>query len=185
MTDWLPRTLGDISSVDRRPFIHPKAHVEDAIIGAGTKVWQFATVIRGTVLGEDCTVAAGACLDGPKLGDRCIVSPGVDIGPGFDIGDDVFLGPGVVLCNDAWPRTHKTGWDVEALRNGDAVCVRILQGASLGAHVVVLPGVTIGRYAMIAAGSVVSRDVPGGMLHKRCGEIVPIVGEPRRMKVAP
>ena len=183
MTDWLPRTLGDIAAEDHPPFIHPKAHVEGAVLGDGTKVWQFASVIRGAVLGKDCTVAAGACLDGPKLGDRCIVSPGVDIGPGFEIGDDVFLGPGVVLCNDAWPRTHKTGWDVEALRNG-AVCVRIGNGASLGAHVVVLPGVTIGEGAMIAAGSVVGRDVPAGMLFKRCGEIVPVVGEPRRMRLA-
>lgn len=178
--DWLPRTLGDLAPVARRPFIHPKAHVEGATLGAGTKVWQFATVIRGTVLGEDCTVAAGACLDGPRLGDRCIVSPGVDIGPGFEIGDDVFLGPGVVLCNDAWPRTHKEGWDAEALRNG-AVCVRIGNGASLGAHAVVMPGVTIGEGAMIAAGSVVTGDVPAGALWQRDGMMRLHIDEERRI----
>lgn len=166
-----------------RPFVHPKAHVDETVtIGPRTKVWQFATVIRGTVLGADCVVAAGANLDGPIFGDRCIISPGVDMGPGFVIGNDVFLGPGVVLCNDYWPRTHKDGFDYDGLRSGEVVCVRIGDGASLGVRATVMPGVSIGRNAMIAAHAVVTRDVPDGCLWTRDGEIRAIRKEPERMR---
>lgn len=150
-------------------FVHPKAHVEDSTIGPRCKVWQFASVIRGTVLGSDCNVASGATLDGPVFGDRCIVSPGVDIGPGFLIGSDVFIGPNVVLCNDRWPRVDKAGFDIEALRATPTVIVQ--DGASIGANAVVLPGVVIGAGAMIAAGAVVNRSVPAGALFRRDGRI--------------
>ena len=82
----------------------------------------------------------------------------------------------------ALPQTHKTGWDGDALRAG-AVCIRVGNGASIGANSVILPGVVVGAHAMIAAGSVVGGDVPAGHLLKRSGEIVPITGEPRRMRV--
>ncbi len=160
-------------------FIHPKAHVEGAKIGARTKVWQFASVIRGTILGADCVVAAGACLDGPLFGDRCIISPGVDIGPGFLIGDEVFIGPNVVLANDAWPRTHKEGWDAEQFRNG-LITVRVASGASIGANAVILPGLKIGERAMIAAGAVVTQDVPADYLCTRDGYVYPITSNPKR-----
>jgi acetyltransferase-like isoleucine patch superfamily enzyme len=159
-------------------FIHHLAHVDPwarvddtVVIGAGCKVWQFASVIRGTVLGIDCTVAATAVLDGPALGDRCIVSPGVDIGPGFEIGDDVFLGPHVVLCNDYWPRTHKRGFDYEALRSGKVVSVRVHSGASIGAGAKIMPGVTIGMGAMIASNAVVKENVPAKCLWTRDGDV--------------
>lgn len=155
-------------------FIHPKAHVEGATIGARTKVWQFASVIRGTVLGEDCSVASCATLDGPVFGNRCIVSPNVDIGPGFVVGDDVFIGPSVVLCNDAWPRAAKDGFEADLLRSGKLVTMRIGDGASLGAHAVVLPGVIIGAGAMVAANATVTRDLPAGCLWTREGSIVEI-----------
>lgn len=154
-------------------FIHPKAHVEGVTIGARTKVWQFSTIIRGTVLGEDCNVASNVTLDGPRFGDRCIICPGVDMGPGFLIGNDVFIGPNVVICNDAWPRTHKDGWsraDFEHAANGwyglepARWAVIVEDGASIGANAVILPGVIIGKGAMVGAGVTVSRDVPAGHL---------------------
>lgn len=152
--------------------IHPMSVVDDSVtIGNGTKIWQFATVIRNTVLGKDCVVAAGACLDGPVFGDRCIISPGVDIGPGFIIGDDVFIGPHVVLCNDFWPRTHKENFDYESLRSGKVICVRIGSGTSIGANAVLMPGITIGKNCMIAANSVVNKSVPDNFIFKLTGEI--------------
>lgn len=169
------------------PYIHPKAHVDGSVrLGARTKVWQFASVIRGAVLGADCSVGAGACLDGPILGDRCIVSPGVDIGPGFRIGNGVFLGPHVVLCNDAWPRADKDGFDMEALQSGRFVSVIVEDGASLGAHAVVMPGVRIGAGAMVAANATVTKDVPAGHLWTRDGAVVEIRPEwtKRRMRAA-
>lgn len=150
-------------------FVHPKAHVEDATIGPRCKVWQFASVIRGTVLGADCNVASGATLDGPVFGDRCKISQGVAMGPGFLFGDDVFVGPNVTICNDRWPRVDQDGFDIEVLRAKYAVMV--LNGASIGANAVVLPGVRIGAGAMIAAGAVVNRSVPAGHLFRRDGRI--------------
>lgn len=139
--------------------IHPKAHVEGATIGARTKVWQFASVIRGAVVGADCVVASGACIDGSRVGDRCIIGHNVAMGPGFWVGDDVFIGPNVTLCNDAWPRTHKQGFDPAAFDDG-RYCIVIENGASICAGAVIMPGVRIGEGAMVGAGQVCGRDVP-------------------------
>lgn len=166
-------------------FIHEKAHVDDSVeIGPGCRIWQFASVIRGTRLGIDCTVASNVTLDGPWFGDRCIISPGVDIGPGFEIGDDCFIGPNVVLCNDAWPMTSKDGWTDAPFRSG-SLTVRLGNNVSIGANAVVLPGVSIGNGSMIAAGTVVDRHVMPGHLFKRSGEIVEIdtARRPERMKI--
>lgn len=145
--------------IDPTAFIHSRAHVEGSTIGARTKVWQFASVIRGTVLGSDCNVASCATLDGSRFGDRCIIGQGASIGPGFVIGNDVFIGPNVTFCNDRWPCTDKRGFDAEALRDG-FITICIGHGVSIGANAVILPGVEIGPGAMIAAGSVVNRSVP-------------------------
>lgn len=166
-------------------FIHEKAHVDDtAEIGAGCRIWQFSSVIRGTRLGIDCTVASNVTLDGPWFGDRCIISPGVDIGPGFEIGNDCFIGPNVVLCNDAWPMTSKDGWTDRPFRSG-SLTVRLGNNVSIGANVVVLPGVSIGDGCMIAAGAVVDKHVFPGTLFKRGGEVVDIdtTRRPERMKI--
>lgn len=158
----------DWRGVDHDAYVHPLAFVDGAVIGAGTRVWQFASVIRGTVLGEGCNVASGALLDGPRFGDRCIISQGVAIGPGFWIGDDVFIGPNVTFCNDCWPSYDKDGFDADALRCG-LITIRVHDGASIGANAVILPGVTIGRKSVIAAGAAVDRDVPDDHLWSRQG----------------
>lgn len=163
-----------MSTYKNGAFVHEGAHVEGAHIGARSKVWQFASVIRNAVLGQDCSIATCAIVDGAKLGDRVIVSHGAFIDPGIEIGDDVFVGPGVKLCNDGWPRVDKTGFDMAALIERKVVTTRIEAGASLGAGVIVLPGLVIGSAAMVAAGSVVTRSVPANHLHKRDGSIVPI-----------
>jgi UDP-2-acetamido-3-amino-2,3-dideoxy-glucuronate N-acetyltransferase len=147
-------------------FIHPLAHVEGARVGARTKVWQFASVTRGTVLGEDCSISPHAMLDGSVYGDRVVISGGVMAGDGFDVGNDVFLGPNVTLCNDRWPAANKEGYRADLLRRG-FVTVRVKDGAWIGANAVVLPGVTIGKMAAVAAGAVVHCDVPDGYLFTR------------------
>jgi acetyltransferase-like isoleucine patch superfamily enzyme len=169
--------------IDTAAFIHPKAHVEESTIGARTKVWQFASITRGTVLGEDCNVAPFAVLDGPNFGNRCIVSMHVAMGPGFQIGDDVFIGPGVVLCNDGWPTVSKDGFDADKLRNG-FVTIRVGDGAGIGAGAVVLPGVIIGKGAFVAAGAVCDRSVPDGHLFTRTGVIKLLPENRRRMRAA-
>lgn len=172
--------------ISETAFIHPLAHVADSLVGARTKIWQFASVTGGTVLGEDCSVSPSAMLHGPRFGDRCVISGGVMMGPGFVLGDDVFVGPNVTLCNDVWPRADKTGWDAEMLRDGRCVAVRVGDGASIGAGAVILPGVSIGEGAMVAALAACDRDVPAGHLFRRDGSIVEIntAWTKRRMRAA-
>lgn len=160
--------------IDPTAYIHPLAHVSDSSLGARTKVWQFASITRDTVLGEDCSVAPFALLDGPKIGDRTIISMHAAIGPGFVIGSDVFVGPSVTFANDAWPRADKTGFDADALRDGSLVAIRVGDGASIGANAVILPGVRLGEGCMIAAGAVVTCDVPAGHLFTRDRDLVEI-----------
>jgi UDP-3-O-[3-hydroxymyristoyl] glucosamine N-acyltransferase len=167
-------------------FVHPKAHVEDTCaINADCKIWQFASVTRGTVLEPGCSVAPFALLDGPRIGAGTIISMHTAIGPGFVIGERCFIGPNVVFCNDAWPTADKDGWDAEKLRSGEVVTIRVGDRVSIGAGAVILPGVSIGDGAMIAAGAVIGRNVPAGHLAKRDGSTAPINDAPkRRMKAA-
>lgn len=144
--------------------IHPKAHVEGATIGEGTRVWQFASVIRKARLGKNCNVGSCATVDGAWLGDNCIVCPGAFVVPGTLVGDNVFIGPNVTICNDRWPATNRDDFYYDLLV-GEFVSVHIKDGASIGANCVILPGVTIGRNAVIAAGTRVDKSVPDDMLY--------------------
>lgn len=145
----------------------------DVIIGEGSKVWQFATVIRGAVLGKGCNVGACSIIDGAMLGDLCSIGHGAQLHPGLVAGGEVFFGPGCIVCNDPWPRVRKGDFEIEKILCG-FVTVRIGNGASLGAGAIVLPGVSIGDGAMIAAGAVVDENVPADHLFKRDGLLVPI-----------
>lgn len=165
------------------PTIHHLACVDGTIsMGQGTVIYQFATVVRGAVLGEECSVAPGAVFDGSRAGNRVRIGINAAMGPGFDLHDDVFIGPNVTLANDAWPRADKTGFEPEAF-DGTRFAVIVKQGASIGANSVVLPGVVIGRNAMVAAGSTVTDDVPDNHLWKD-GDLMEIIGDPQRMRFA-
>jgi UDP-2-acetamido-3-amino-2,3-dideoxy-glucuronate N-acetyltransferase len=155
-------------------YIHPLAHVEcTARIGARTKIWQFASVVRGAVLGADCSVASSVTIDGARFGDRCVISQGVTTCPGLSFGDDVFLGPNATFCNDRWPSVDKTGFDIAEF-DGSKWTIIVQRDASIGAGAVVLPGVVIGRGAMVAAAAVVRYDVPDGHLLTRDGRVLAI-----------
>lgn len=176
--------LPDVAAAGAEPprphlsaFIHPKAHVDGASLGACTHVWQFASVIRGATLGAGCTVAANAIVDAARLGDDCSVGHAASVHPGARIGNGVFIGPGAIIANDAWPRTRKEGFDFAALQRGDTISVEIGDGASIGAGAIVLPGVRIGAGAMVAAGVTVERDVPPWHVFHRGGGIEPITPE--------
>lgn len=154
--------------------IDERSQVDDGVVlGAGTRIWQFASVIRGAVLGDHCVVGAAANIDGARLGSRCRVGHTASLHPGLLAGDEVFFGPGSIVCNDPWPRVRATDFDLKKLLDG-FVCVRIGNQASIGAGAIVLPGRTIGDSAMISAGAVVEVDVPAGFLLKRTGELVEI-----------
>jgi acetyltransferase-like isoleucine patch superfamily enzyme len=124
-------------------------------VGSGTRVWAFAHVLEGAVVGSDCNICDGAYVEsGATVGDRVTVKNQVMIFEGVTIEDDVFLGPGVIFTNDLNPRAF-------IKRHGDELLpTKVEQGATIGAGAVVVCGTTIGRFAFIGAGAVVARDVP-------------------------
>lgn len=160
--------------VDPTAHIDADARVQNSSVGARSFVWQFASVIRGARVGADCRIATCCIIDGSVIDDNSIVSHGAFIDPGIQIGKGVFVGPGVKFCNDAWPRVSKADYDMGPMFRGEIVVTRVGNGASLGAGVIVLPGLVVGEGAMIAAGAVVERDVPAWHLYKRSGEMVEI-----------
>jgi acetyltransferase-like isoleucine patch superfamily enzyme len=142
-------------SESNEPFIHPTADVSpQARVGPRTRVWNLCQIREGVVIGADGIVGHMTYI-GPevRVGDRCRIFPKVSMDRGVEIGNDVFLAPHVVFTNDNAPRAWKT-------RDLTGIRWYVEDGASLGAHVVVLPEVNIGHHAMVATHSTVTRDVP-------------------------
>lgn len=155
-------------------FIHPKAHVDDdVVLGDGTKVWQFASITRGCVLGRGCSVSPHVMLDGSIYGDGVIFSAGFAAGAGFKVGSNVFFGPSSLLVNDVYPLADKTGYDDEALRSGERFAVIIEDNVVVGGHAVIMPGVRLGEGCLVAAGAVVDKNVPAHCTFHRNGYIDP------------
>jgi UDP-2-acetamido-3-amino-2,3-dideoxy-glucuronate N-acetyltransferase len=135
-------------------FVHPQGLCESTDVGAGTRVWAFAHVLEGARVGAGCNVCDGAYVEGGAvLGDRVTVKNQVMVFAGVTVADDVFLGPGVTFTNDFTPRAHLHKSAAEL----DPTWVE--EGATLGARVTVVCGVTIGANAFVGAGAVVTRDV--------------------------
>lgn len=186
LVEWLETSAQGAAGpavIDPTARIHRLALVEGSRVGARSRVWQFASVIRGAVVGDDCNIASGACLDGSQIGDRCILGHNIAMGPGFRVFDDVFIGPNVTLCNDAWPRAEKGDFDAGRF-NPVTFAIIIESAASIGANSVILPGVRIGHGAMIAAGSVVTKDVAPGWLWVGRQPVEKIARERTRMRFA-
>jgi UDP-2-acetamido-3-amino-2,3-dideoxy-glucuronate N-acetyltransferase len=148
--------------------IHPKAHIHpsaevssEAEIGADTSVWHQAQIREGARLGRECVVGKGVYIDfDVTIGDRCKLQNGVYVYHPAMIKDGVFLGPGVIITNDRYPRAVTADGRLKSPEDWQAEAVHIGEGASVGAGSVVLPGVSIGRWAMVGAGAVVTKDVP-------------------------
>lgn len=135
-------------------FSHPTAIVEDgALIGDDTKIWHFAHVRRGAVIGRGCNIGKDVYVDiEAKMGDRVKVQNFVSIYKGVEIGNDVFVGPSVTFTNDPYPRAEI--WDESRLKG-----TRIGNGASIGANATIICGIGLGDYCMVGAGAVVTKDV--------------------------
>ena len=133
--------------------IHKSAYVEDAKIGEGTKIWHFVHVRIDAVIGKNCNIGKGVYIDSDvRIGDNCKIQNFVSIYKGVTIGNDVFIGPHVCFTNDLYPRAFI--WNEERL-----VDTTIEDGVSIGANATIIAGIKIGKYAMIGAGSVVTKDV--------------------------
>lgn len=136
-------------------FVHPRGLCESDAVGPGTRVWAFAHVLPGARVGAGCNICDGAFVEGGAvLGDNVTVKNGTLVFAGVTLEDDVFCGPNVLFTNDLRPRA------AIKRRPEEFLPTRVRCGATLGAGTVVVCGTTVGEYAFVAAGSVVTRDVP-------------------------
>ena len=126
----------------------------EARIGHGTKVWQFCTVLSGAEIGEDCVLSQNVYIEGKaRIGRRVKIKNNVSVYDCVEIGDDSFIGPSAVFTNVLTPRSFIS-------RKEEFKKTKVLRGATIGANATIICGVTIGEFAMIGAGTVVTRDVP-------------------------
>jgi acetyltransferase-like isoleucine patch superfamily enzyme len=134
-------------------FVHETAMVATGHIGKGTRIWAFCNVQADVTIGEDCNVGDHCFIErNVAIGDRVTVKNGVSLWDGVTVEDDVFIGPNAAFTNDLYPRS-KAYLD-------EPVRTLLAKGCSIGANAVILAGHTIGPYAMIGAGAVVTKDVP-------------------------
>ena len=135
-------------------FIHATAEVsEHAEIGDGTKIWNLAQVRENAKIGSNCIISKNAYIDtGVKIGNNVKIQNNVNVYNGVTIEDDVFLGPSMSFTNDRNPRAVSSDWKI--------IETVVRKGASIGANTTIVCGITIGEYAMVGAGAVVTKDVP-------------------------
>lgn len=138
------------------------ADVSDkAVIGDGSKIWHLAQVREQAELGVNCIVGRGAYIGtGVKMGDNCKVQNYALVYEPAVLEAGVFIGPAVVLTNDTYPRAVSPDGGLKSAHDWEPVGVTIREGASIGARAVCVAPVTIGRWATVAAGAVVAKDVP-------------------------
>jgi len=147
------------------PRIHPSADVQSTAIGASTNIWQYVVVLPHAKIGSDCNICAQVFIENDVVvGDRVTIKNGVQLWDGLRVEDDVFIGPNVTFTNDKFPRSkaHPEKFPVTTVR----------KGASIGGGATILPGLTIGEFAMVGAGAVVTCDVPPRAI---------VVGNPARL----
>lgn len=147
-------------------FIHATAVVDEgATVGAGAKIWHFTHVLKGSAIGANCVLGQNV-MAGPNvsIGDGCKIQNNVALFEGVTLEEEVFCGPSCVFTNVLTPRAF-----VE--RKNEFLPTRVCRGATIGANATIICGVTIGPYAMIGAGAIVSRDVPAYAL---------VIGAPSR-----
>jgi len=142
--------------------ILPSADVDSsATLGEGSSIWHLAQIRDGVVLGENCIIGRGAYIgSGVTLGDNCKVQNYALVYEPASLGKGVFIGPAAVLTNDQFPRAVNTDLSLKSGSDWEAVGVTIHDGASIGARAVCIAPVTIGKWALVAAGAVVTKDVP-------------------------
>lgn len=145
--------------------IHPLSDVQTDNIGEGTRVWQFVVILPEAVIGSECNICSHCLIENDVvLGDRVTVKSGVQLWDGIRVANDVFIGPNASFTNDKFPRSKAHA--------GAFATTEIGEGASIGANATILPGIRIGRRAMVGAGAVVTRSVPPNAI---------VIGNPARI----
>ena len=148
--------------MERRYFVHPTADVSpQAVVGEGTKIWQQCQVREQAVIGRNCILSKGVYIDaGVHVGNNVKIQNGISVYHGVTLEDGVFCGPHCVFTNDRQPRAVNPDGSLKSADDWTITETLVRAGASIGAHATLVCGVTIGRWAMIGAGAVVTRDVP-------------------------
>jgi acetyltransferase-like isoleucine patch superfamily enzyme len=140
-----------------RVFIHPLSDVQSKKIGDDTRIWQFAIVLDGALIGRNCNINSHTFIENDVIiGDNVTIKCGVYLWDGIRIEDNVFIGPNATFTNDKLPRSKQYP---DKFQN-----ITIKKGASIGANVTILGNVVIGEDAMVGAGSLVTKDIPPGEL---------------------
>lgn len=146
-------------------YVHPNALVESDDIGKDTRIWAFAHVLKNVKIGDDCNLCDYVFVESDvTIGNRVTIKNGISVWAGVTIEDDVFLGPNCVLTNDLYPRSKGYSEHVTTL---------IKKGASIGANATIICGNTLGKYSMVGAGAVVTKDIPDFAL---------VIGNPAKFK---
>lgn len=143
-------------------YIHPTADISpEARIGEGTRIWHEVQVREGAVLGRNCILGKGVYVDfGVRMGDNVKVQNRASIYHGVTLENGVFVGPHVVFTNDKLPRAINPDGSLKSDEDWEVGEILVKEGAALGAGAIIVAGVSIGRFAMVGAGAVVTRDVP-------------------------
>jgi len=139
--------------LNKATHIHPQALVDEGVsVGAGTRIWAFSHIFSGASVGVDCNICDHTLIEGSvTVGDRVTLKSGVYLWDGLVVEDDVFIGPAAAFTNDKRPRSNKYPEEYPE--------TRLACGCSIGANATILPGIHVGCWAMVGAGSVVTRDV--------------------------
>lgn len=139
-------------------FIHQYADVQTKDIGDQTKIWQYVVVLPNAKIGSNCNICSHCFIENHVIiGDDVTLKCGAQVYDGVTIENKVFIGPGVIFCNDRYPKSKNINFKMER--------TLVKTGASIGANSTILPGITIGRDSLIAAGSVVTRNVLDGEVY--------------------
>lgn len=154
--------------------IHESAVVEgNAQIGEGTRIWHLVQVRPGAVIGTECNIGRGVYIDqNVQIGNRVKIQNYVSLYEGVTIEDGVFVGPHAVFTNDKVPRAVTAEMEFKSAHDWVITPTRVKKGAAIGANAVIVCGVTIGEWAMVGSGAVVTRDIPNYGL---------VVGNPARL----
>lgn len=163
-------------------FVHESSYVDEgAQIGAGTKIWHFSHIMSGAVIGERCNLGQNVVvMPGSRIGNNVKIQNNVSIYEGVELADDVFCGPSCVFTNVINPRSHVS-------RKNEYKRTPVGRGATIGANATIVCGISIGEFAFVGAGAVVTTDVPAyglmlGLPARRvgwmcqCGERLPVAG---------
>lgn len=133
---------------------HPTSDIQTKNIGRGTRIWQNCVILEGAVIGENCNICFNVFVENDVvIGNNVVIKSGVQLWDGLSLEDNVFVGPNVTFTNDLLPRSGQQ--TIFALTR-----TVLKNGASIGANATIICGITIGKYAMIGAGSVVTKNIP-------------------------